>query len=455
MKKRMRGLSLVLVLILVLTLSLPAMAAEEEAAEGPLTRGAFVEALFGLTGIEDMEPKQAYFDDVPMSGDLALAVRWAMDVGVVNGYGNGKFGPDDPVTREQAAAMIYRYAQSVGKGFQGAWMFLLDYPDAAEIAPWADEAMHYAVMNGIFTGSEEGLFPKGTLSAAELPAILEQIRTSVIGDDADKVLRNEGLSLFIPGADAALVIAEAPKDAEDGTLFTVSEKASVEAAEALGEEADGAGWLFAIRKVSADELQEMLCGDMSGVVPFAKDGAGDCCLFCTPTDVRLVREGEYTDEDFAAWGSLCEWANSVPDLFLAENLGLEPFSRGNSDLEIYLNRILCGLETYTVSTLEFMALEPGETDPAPYVEQLLDGVFSYTDAEAPDGEYVVLMFPNDSTRFDFFFAPDGQNFIRKVVTLEDYTSETMFQVEFKDETTANGIMSAWYDALAKDQGLKD
>ena len=452
MKKRMRGLSLVLVLVLVLTLALPALADGEEAAEGPLTRGEFLEALFGLTGIENMEPKQAYYDDVPMSGDLALAVRWAVGAGVVNGYGNGKFGPDDPITREQAATMIYRYAQALGKGFQGAWMFLLDYPDAGEISPWADEAMHYAVMNDILTGSEEGLFPKGTVSAEELPAILDQIRTAVIGTDADLVLTNEGLTLTIPGQTAELVIAEAPKDAEDGTLFTVSEKASVEAAEAKGGEADGAGWLFAIRRVTEEELNELLCNDMSGVTPFAKD-EDSYYLFCTPTDVRIDREGDITEEDQAAWGSLNDWAAGIPEAFMEEN-GLEPFTRGNSDLEIYLNRILCGLETYTVSTNEFGPLEPGETDPAPFIEKLLDGAFSYTDAEAPDGEYVVLMFPNDSTRFDFFFAPDGQNLIRKVVTLEDYSSETMFQVAFEDETTANGIMSAWYDALAKDQGLK-
>ena len=456
MKKPMRGLSLVLVLVLVLTLALPVMAAEEEAAEGLLTRGEFLQAFFQSIETEEMEPKQAYYEDVPMSGDLALAVRWAVQQGVVKGYGNGKFGPDDPITREQLAAMIYRYAQTLGKGYQDAWMFNLDYPDAAEISPWADEAMHYAVMNGILAGSEKGLFPKGAVSAEELPAILEQFQKAVIGTDADLILTNAGLTFSVPGDTADLLVAEAPENAEDGTLFSFSEKASVEAAKALGEEDSGAGWLFDIRKVSGEELQEMPCYDMSGVYVIAKDVEGNIYLKCHPTDVRLVREGEITEEDTAAWNSVCEWAGVAPRFFVEENEGLEPYYRGNSELEICLNRILCGLETYTVSTLEFLALEPGEVDPAPFVNQLLEGAYAYADgAEAPDGEYVVLTLPEVNTRFDFFFAPDGQNLIRKVVSLEDYESEELFRVKFADgETTANGIMSAWYDALAKDQGLK-
>ena len=454
MKKPMRGLSLALCLVLVLTLALPALAAGE-AAEGPLTRGDFVKALFGLSGVEDMEPKQAYYEDVPMSGDLALAVRWAVGAGIVNGYGNGRFGPDDPITREQLAVMVYRYAQSLGKGFRGAWMFLLNYPDAGEISPWADEAMHYAVMNDILIGSAEGIFPKGTVSAEELSPILDRVKAALGDGAADLVLRSGGLILTIPGDLAELVEAEAP-EAEDGTLFTVSEKASLEAAEALGEDWDGAGWLFAIRKVSQDELNELLCYDMSGVSPFAKDGDGNIYLFCTPTDVRILREGQIGEEDMEQWSLLNAWAGLVPQVFLEENAGLEPFAAGNSDLEICLNRILQGLETrYTLSTLEFLALEPGSTDPAPYIRQLLAGTYEYAEGEeVPDGEYVVLSFPEDSTRYDFFYAPDGQNLIRKVVTIDGEDYDVLFMVTFDEGgATANGIMDAWYHALAKAQGL--
>jgi len=453
MKKSKRSLSLALILALVLTLALPAMAAGEEAGEAPLTRGDAVAALYALCG-EAGEYPQAGFDDVPADGELAEAVNWAAAKGIVLGYGNGSFGTSDPVTREQLAAILYRCAQTQGKGFQGMWMFLLDYPDAGEISAYADEAMHWVVMNGVITGSEEGLCPKGTVSAEEAAAILTAFQAAVAGEEAGLVLENGGLTLTIPADKADLLIAEVPAEEGSDTLFTVAEKASVEAAQALGGEFSGAGRLFAIRKVSVEALQEMLCNDMTGMKPFAIDGEGGAYLFCTPTDVRLEREDRFTEEDIAQWSSLTEWAAGVPAVFTEEN-GLEPYVRGNSELEIYLNRILCGMEPYAISTLKYLSLEPGEVDPAPFAEKLLDGVvYTYADGEeAPDGEYVVLQFPEDGTRFDFFFA--DENVIRKVVTGEDGEYESLFRAEFADgETTATSVMSAWYDALAQAQGLE-
>ena len=144
MQTSKRSLSLALILILVLTLALPAMAAGEES----FTRGDAVLALYGACG-EKGEYPQADFNDVPAEGELAEAVNWAAAKGIILGYGNGAFGAADPVTREQLAAILYRCAQLQGKGFQGMWMFLLDYPDAGEISSYADEAMHWVVMKGI------------------------------------------------------------------------------------------------------------------------------------------------------------------------------------------------------------------------------------------------------------------------------------------------------------------
>lgn len=151
-------------------------AAPEKEAEGDgvLTRGEFIMGLFALSGEKDMEPRQAYFDDVPMHGDLALTIRWAVGNGIVKGYGDGRFGPDDPVTREQMATMLYRNAVLLGQGFQGMWMFYLNYPDAAEISDWADEAMHWVVMNGILIGSDRGLEPKANATDAQLATVLDR-----------------------------------------------------------------------------------------------------------------------------------------------------------------------------------------------------------------------------------------------------------------------------------------
>ena len=450
MKKMKRGLVLVLILALALTLALPAVAVGEAA----LTRGDAILALYTVFGEKEDFP-EAGFDDVPAGSPLAEAINWAAAKGVVLGYGNGSFGAADPITREQVAAILYRYAQLLGKGFQGMWMFQLDYPDAGEIAPYADEAMHWVVMNEILTGTDEGLCPKGTVSVAEAMVILERFRAAVVVEDADLVLTSGSLTLTIPGATAELVIAEAIEDSEDGTLFTVAEKASVEAAQARGGELDGAGWLFDIRKVSGEALQEMLCYDMSGVTPFARDAEGNAYLLCTPTDVRIEREGEFTEADMEQWSLLNGWAALIPQVFVDENEGLEPFTRGNSDLEIYLNRILCGLEAgYTVSTLDFGPLEPGDVDPAPFIEKLLEGTYTYADgAEAPDGTYVVLTFPEASTRFDFFFAPEGQNLVRKVVDMDGEEYEALFEAALAGDATANAVMYDWYKAIAEAQGL--
>ena len=67
---------------------------------------------------------------------------------------------------------------------------------------------------------------------------------------------------------------------------------------------------------------------------------------------------------------------------------------------------------------------------------------------------MVLQLPEQDTRYDFFFASDGQNFIRKVVTIDGEDYETLFKAEFAGDTTANAVMSAWYVAIAHDQGLK-
>ena len=447
MQTSKRSLSLALILILVLTLALPAIAAGEES----FTRGDAVLALYGACG-EKGEYPQADFNDVPAEGELAEAVNWAAAKGIILGYGNGAFGAADPVTREQLAAILYRCAQTQGKGFQGMWMFLLDYPDAGEISAYADEAMHWVVMNGILTGSGDGIFPKGSLTAEEAQGILERFLAAVSDTEEDLVLTSGELTLTIPADKAALVIAEVPEGDENGVLFTVSEKASVEAAQARENPYDGAGWLFAISRVSWEALQEMLCYDMSGMSPFAKDGEDGYYLFCTPTDVRIEREGEFTEEDIAQWTALNAWAADIPAAFLEAN-GLEPFHRGNSDLEITLNRILCGLEPYTISTLEFLSLEPGETDPAPFIEKLLEGTYTYTDEdEGPGGEYVVLRLLEDNTRYDFLFG--DKNLIRKVVDIEGEEYTFLFRAAFADDTTANDIMSDWYDAIAHDQGLK-
>ena len=125
-----------------------------------------VTILYRLEG-EPMIRSGMPFSDVTESDWYAKAVSWAESRGIIEGYGDGTFRPNAPITREQLAAVLYRYAQYKGQGFQGAWMFLLDYPDAAEISDWADEAMHWMVMQGVINGMDGKLNPQSGATRAQ------------------------------------------------------------------------------------------------------------------------------------------------------------------------------------------------------------------------------------------------------------------------------------------------
>lgn len=100
------------------------------------------------------------------------AIRWAASEGIVNGYSDTAFGPNDEITREQFAAIMYRYEQYKGGGFTGAWMFRMDYADLADVSDWAYEAMCWMVMHDIISGRPGKILdPKEKATRAEAAAI--------------------------------------------------------------------------------------------------------------------------------------------------------------------------------------------------------------------------------------------------------------------------------------------
>ena len=120
---------------------------------------------------------------------------------------------------------------------------------------------------------------------------------------------NGGLRFEIKPKYNDLITVEVPADDPNGLLFTVSETASLKAGGF-----DGAGWLFSIAKISADELHQMLCRDMSGAEVFAMGEDGSYYMYYHPTDVRYARETvEKMHEDQDQWSMLCEWASTVRD----------------------------------------------------------------------------------------------------------------------------------------------
>ena len=448
-------LSVALALMLALALCVPALAEETTPDDGLATRGDVVKWLYSDFGSAfRAEKTDAVFTDIVPEDGVEEAAAWAAALGIVKGYGDGRFGPNDLVTREQAATMLYRFAQVTGQGFRGAWMFLLNYADAEEISGWANEAMHWVVMKGILTGIEgndpvERLAPQDFIGINELPVWIRRLE-----DALATVLESGGYTLAIPVNYARLLNTELPAAAPEGTLFSVAEQASIDAGKAKGyENYDGMGWLFAIQKISEAEVRAMLCADMSGREVFAKDDEGAYFLFCHPTDVRFDRETiEQMEADSDVWIALNEWGQAAKDNFINGN-GLTPVHYGNSDFEIALYRVAYDPTVkYTLSTTAFGPLEPDPAvDAAAYVLRAMDGAaFEFVDLdEGPDGEYVVLNFPEEGTRYDVFTA-DG-NLIRRVTEWgDDYTRVTY------EDSSANlhDILEAWYFALASAHGLK-
>lgn len=193
--------SFLIMLTVALSLCIPAVAADQETGDDILTRSEFVAALYQLTDEWNVEPTQDFFADVPAEGGIAQSIRWAVESGVVKGYGDGRFGPDDPVTREQMATILYRNAQKLGQGFKGMWMFPLDYTDAAEVSGWADEAMHWAVMHEILVGTDKGLEPQALATDDQLALVLQRWQKALI-DTADGVwysFDDVALAMKVPG----------------------------------------------------------------------------------------------------------------------------------------------------------------------------------------------------------------------------------------------------------------
>ena len=116
------------------------------------------------------------FDDVDQGSWYGEAVRWAASEGIVAGYGDNKFGPDDPITREQMAAMLYRYAQYKGYDVSvGESTNLLSYADVAELGEYAVPAMQWAVGSGIINGTGKAMLsPRGSATRAQVAVMLKQ-----------------------------------------------------------------------------------------------------------------------------------------------------------------------------------------------------------------------------------------------------------------------------------------
>lgn len=136
------------------------------------TRAMIVTILWRLEGSPKVDYKMT-FKDVEAGMWYTDAIRWAASEGIVLGYDEDSFGPDDAITREQLATILYRYEKFHGGGFTGLWMFKLDYVDSADVSDWAYEAMCWMTMNKIVQGKNDNVLdPQGGATRAEAATML-------------------------------------------------------------------------------------------------------------------------------------------------------------------------------------------------------------------------------------------------------------------------------------------
>ena len=107
-------------------------------------------------------------------------MRWAAGVGVVNGYGDGTFLPDENITREQLAAVFYRYMNYLGYD-TSARAGLNTFSDGAKVSGWAIESMRWSVAAGIVTGRADGTIdPQGNATRAEVATLVMRIVKAMV-----------------------------------------------------------------------------------------------------------------------------------------------------------------------------------------------------------------------------------------------------------------------------------
>ncbi len=138
-----------------------------------MSRGMLATVLYNLEGQPDqtltMQDLTGGYNDVSGDAWYADGIAWAVENGIANGYGNGQFGPNDSITREQFVVMLWKYAGSPEAGDQ-----VLTFTDADQASGYALEALRWAVEKGILSGYSNGqLTPGGTATRAQAAQMLK------------------------------------------------------------------------------------------------------------------------------------------------------------------------------------------------------------------------------------------------------------------------------------------
>lgn len=136
-------------------------------AEGKMTRAMLVSVFYRMRG-EPAVSGGTVFTDVPADAWFTNAVAWAVSEGIFSGYGNGLFGPDDNITREQIAVILWRNA-----GKPAPADSTVGFADAASVSDYAQRAICWAVEKGILNGSNNQLSPGSFATRAQVAQMLK------------------------------------------------------------------------------------------------------------------------------------------------------------------------------------------------------------------------------------------------------------------------------------------
>ena len=149
------------------------------APDAPMTRAMFATVLYRIAGMPAVSGTNSFYD-VAAGQWYTNAILWGQSTGIINGYGNGFFGTNDLVTREQMCVMLSRYLQWAGYELQAA-AAAKQFSDNAQIADWAAESVRFCQIHGLINGRPNGLFaPKANATRAENSAVLRRVILAIL-----------------------------------------------------------------------------------------------------------------------------------------------------------------------------------------------------------------------------------------------------------------------------------
>lgn len=137
--------------------------------DSPLTRAQLAQVLWTTCGLPEAEPTT--FTDVPEGAWYYQAISWCQQTRLISGQGGSTFAPNSLLTREQMAAILYRYARHTGSSLR-ATADMSRFSDLNSVSPWAYDSMRWAATNWLIDISGGALLPQNTVTRAELAEAL-------------------------------------------------------------------------------------------------------------------------------------------------------------------------------------------------------------------------------------------------------------------------------------------